>query len=132
MPSEAAGGAQQDLTIFGVAFSVQAEQREFVALRYGAGRAFVVAVDEEFHTRIQRAGDAREIAGDLPRAPCLPLRNRAAGDSDALGEVVLADTLFAPQGLDPGADIDGRVHDVSIYDVMENCTIGIFRGDRWL
>lgn len=110
MPGEAAGGAQQHLAIFRVAFPVEAEQGEFVPLHDGARRTLVVAIDKVFHTRVERAGDARQVAGDLPGAPGLPLRDGAAGDPDALRELILAEALFTPQGFDPGADIEGRAH----------------------
>lgn len=89
MPSEAAGGAEEHLAVLGVAFPVQAEQCELVALIGFRRGALVVAVHEVLDVDLERRGDAGEVACDLSGASGFPLGDGAAGDADAIGEFVL-------------------------------------------
>ncbi len=70
-----------------------------------AGRQLVAAVHELFDTDAECGGDACEISGDLTGATGLPLCDRAAGDADRGGQLILGPLLVFPSGADSGADV---------------------------
>ena len=95
------GGPEQKRTIFRIARAIQAKHGELVA---GVAGVRGMTFQKVFDGRTERAGDAGNVASELPRAVGFPLGHRAAADVTGASELVLGEAAGAPKGADARAD----------------------------
>ncbi len=94
MAGELVGGAQEEGAVFRVAGLVEAEHGKLVA---GGASRLLGALEQVFHRRAQRGGDAGDVTAELAGAVRLPLGDRAAADAARCGQFVLCEAPGAPE-----------------------------------